>query len=543
MKITKIKVQNFRSISNAEIHCNDFNVFVGQNNAGKTNLFEAIEWFYNGLGKNTQLRDICYNRDTSLIVQVEIEFKDAQKGILRMKNERNATALKNALKENDSVIIRRTSTDHTKRKIIIDSKELEKLPTGFDTSLNDFLPKFEYIHTRQYYDALTKYTKTTPIGVMLSGVLGTILEGSKQYRDFKDKFQELFGNNESEVKIEFDKLANKVKINLEKQFPDCTKVSFEVFPPIFEDLLKNFETTVDDGIETTAAEKGDGMQRALMLAIIQAYAEYRRANEDIGKSFLFFIDEAELHLHPTAQRKLKNVLLELSETLDQIFINTHSSVLVVDEHTKQSIFKVEKIYCETQINRIEEIEKPYIVYELLGGSPSDLLLPHNFLIVEGSSELEFLSRIIKRFYPDKPRIQIISANGDTDQASRTINAVEQSFTPLNKSLYGNKVIILCDKPSPEKEGAVKNFETKYKTLKKNGQIIYLPTRSLEEYYPKGSVWHRTSEDEDAMSGHKKKQLGKKAGDEIAKEQFESEMIEILNSLEKCWGAAFDTPSV
>lgn len=50
------------------------------------------------------------------------------------------------------------------------------------------------------------------------------------------------------------------------------------------------------------------MQRALMLAIIQVYADYRKENEDLGKSFLFFIDEAEPHLHPAAQRKLKSLL-------------------------------------------------------------------------------------------------------------------------------------------------------------------------------------------------------------------------------------------
>jgi len=65
-------------------------------------------------------------------------------------------------------------------------------------------------------------------------------------------------------------------------------VSFEVKSPEFDDLLKNFETRVDDGVETYAHEKGDGMQRALMLAIIQAYAGHRKQKEDAGKSFLFF---------------------------------------------------------------------------------------------------------------------------------------------------------------------------------------------------------------------------------------------------------------
>lgn len=55
------------------------------------------------------------------------------------------------------------------------------------------------------------------------------------------------------------------------------------------------------------------MQRALMLSIIQAYADFRREREMAGKNFLFFIDEAEIHLHPTAQRNLKEALLSLSE--------------------------------------------------------------------------------------------------------------------------------------------------------------------------------------------------------------------------------------
>src|SRR5699024_3367069 len=132
-------------------------------------------------------------------------------------------------------------------------------------------------------------------------------------------FDELFDDEGSAVKLEFDRLGDNVKTHLEKQFAECTKVSFEVTSPEFNDLLKNFQTRVDDGVETYASEKGDGMQRALMLAIIQAYADYRKGREDAGKSFLFFIDEAELHLHPTAQRKLKEVLLILSSELDQVF--------------------------------------------------------------------------------------------------------------------------------------------------------------------------------------------------------------------------------
>ena len=60
------------------------------------------------------------------------------------------------------------------------------------------------------------------------------------------------------------------------------------------------------------------------------------------RPFSFFIDEAELHLHPSAQRNLKNLLFDLSKSSDQVFINTHSSVLIADNSEVQSIFSVEK---------------------------------------------------------------------------------------------------------------------------------------------------------------------------------------------------------
>ena len=321
MKIKSVKVENFRSIVGAQIDCTDFNIIVGQNNHGKTNFFEAVDWFYKGTPKGININDLKFNREIKREIKVEITFSDVQKGLSRMKNEKNKASLEKMIGNKDEVTIVRKSPDE-KRKLIIDNEE-KPSPTGFDNALLDFIPRFEYVHTKMYYDSVAKYTKSAPIGVMLSGVLVTILEADKDYQEFQLKFFDLFDKPDSKVRIEFDKLGNKVKVYLEKQFPDCTKVKFEVSPPVFDDLLKNFETTLDDGIETSAEEKGDGMQRALMLSIIQAYADYRKVTEELERTFIFLIDEAELHLHPTAQRNLKEVLMLLAKDTDQVFLNTH----------------------------------------------------------------------------------------------------------------------------------------------------------------------------------------------------------------------------
>jgi predicted ATP-dependent endonuclease of OLD family len=542
MKISRIKIENFRSIQQTEFNTTNFNIFVGQNNCGKTNFFEALEFFFNGLGKGISIDELKYKRDSQNEILVEVEFIGALDGAAKMQNDKNKTTIQNKLNGSDTVVFTRDSKDLKKRKMFINGTEVQP-GTGFDTALNDFLPKFEYINTKQYYDSVAKYAKTTPIGIMLSGVLSTILQNNQQYQDFQTKFSELFESDTSRIKTEFETIGNQVKIHLEKQFPDTTKVKFEVSAPAFDDLLKNFSTAIDDGVETSAEEKGDGMQRALMLAIIQAYSDFRKQNEDVGKSFLFFIDEAELHLHPTAQRNLKNVLYSLSQDTDQVFINTHSSVFVADNYPNQSILKVEKNDGRTEIELVSESEKPYIVFELLGGSPSDLLLPKNFLIVEGQSEYELLIRVINRFYSDKPFIQIIKANGDIDQAERTINAIEKVFAPLNASIYKEKMILLLDQPSQQTQGGVNQFKQNHSHLESNQQIFILSKRDIEQCYPNQQCatygnWRKTQEDVDAMNGHKKKQLAKHIGENITQRQFETDLLIVFDALQKCWKLAF-----
>lgn len=535
MRIKRIVIERFRSIMRADIQPSEFNIFVGQNNHGKTNLFEAVQWFYTPgksadpalvFGKKTE------NPDEPM--SVTIEFTGALGGAKRMKHEANKTKILKLLGEHDEIKIKRIWPGKQRQAFLGD--EEVALGTGIDSALNDFLPRLEYIDTRKYFDDVAKYGKGSPVTVMLSGVLATILERSAHYREFQTKFSDLFGSEESEVKIELDGLSKKVKIYLAKQFPDCSKVTFDVTPPVFEDLLKSFETSVDDGIETTAAEKGDGMQRALMLSILQAYADFRKENEDIGKSFLFFIDEAELHLHPKAQRNLKNVLLSIAKDGDQVFLNTHSSVLVVDEQDTQSIFKVEKVQQQTGIVKTEKSDKPNIVFDLLGGTPADLLLPRNFLIVEGKCELIVISGVIARYYGDKPEIQIVQANGDLVQSERSINAIEQAFKPLERSLYGDKTVILVDKP--KKEITLTDFQKKHPDLAKNGQLLSLPVGSIEEYYPNTNGWRKTEAEVGRMDSHQKVKLAEKVATEISQVEFEMDMKVIFDALSKCWKESF-----
>ncbi|WP_063894692.1 AAA family ATPase [Burkholderia ubonensis] len=532
MKADKIRVENFRSLKNAEIaSATRFTIFVGQNNHGKTNLFEAIEWFY---GAKSSPADLYFNRDISNQILVEITFDEVSEAdIERLATEASKTKIRNMLGDFRSFSIRKTSTDH-KRKYIINGEDKGN-PTGLDAAINEFIPKLEYVSTQVRLDDVSKYKDKNAIGLMLSGVLSAIVENSDEYRDLKGQFAKLFDSTDSDVRKELDKLGKQVEVYLQKQFPDGTTVKFGVNPPQFSDLLKSFETSVDDGIETKAEDKGDGMQRAIMLSIIQAFADYRKSQSG-GGSFLFMIDEAELHLHPSAQRALKRALIDISAT-DQVLVNTHSSVLVVEDSPPQCIFRVDKCQGVTSVEPVDALEKIDIVYDLLGGSPTDLLLPRNFLIVEGKSDFVFLSDIIRRFYAHQLKgIKILFSGGDIDMQEGDLLAVHNLFKPLAGSdnpIYKDRAIVVIDKPNDSQKKKYELFKKGYPYLFENGQVYELDNETLEEYYPVGFKKQRCE-----VPNDQKVAYAREIAQAITQEQFEREMPKLFEALMKATEKGF-----
>ena len=532
MNISKIIVKNYRSIKAVEIKLSKFSIFVGQNNHGKTNFFEAIEWFYNA--RSTQ-EDEYFNRDPHNKISVQLFFEGVvDSDIEKLKTNANKTKIRNLLNGAKKFSVLKTSSNHKRRYIV--NGEDKGNPQGLDAAINEFLPKLEYINTKIRLEDVSSYKARNPIATMLSGVLSTIIADSEEYDNFKKQFATLFEDEKSEVRKELNKLGSKVEIYLRKQFPDGTSVKFKVNPPQFNDLLKSFDTTVNDGVETKAEDKGDGMQRALMLSIIQAFADYRRQKSG-GGQFLFLIDEAELHLHPSAQRLLKTALLDISKT-DQVLINTHSSVFIVDKHKNQQIFKVEKNNKITSIKLVDAIDRVNVIFDLLGGSPADLLLPRNFIIVEGRSEFEFLNIIIKNFYPQKyTGIKIIYAGGDIDEQKQNLHAIHKLLVPITDSdnpIYRDKVIVLVDKPNKQQEKKYRDFQEGYPYLFKNGQVFELPTETLEAYYP-----YPYARNKGEIENDQKVEYAKHVAQNITQKQFENKMTVIYEALKKANELSFN----
>jgi putative ATP-dependent endonuclease of the OLD family len=536
MIIKKITIENFRSIQRVELDLENFNIQVGQNNHGKTNYFEAIRWFFNGF-VTKESKDNILRKTSTDEVSVEVTFTGLQDAISNMSNATKKKGLEKLFSngEDDVIIRRSTGYEGGKKRELLKPDGAWHDPIGPDGTWGELLPKLEYVDTQVRVNEINGYTKKSPIAEMLSGILGAIIKEDPKYRAFTDKFEELFGDDESQVKAELDALGSKIKVYLQKQFPDGTSVEFAIENPVFEDLLKNFSTKIDDGVKTNIEEKGDGMQRALMLSIVQAYADYRRENS-ISRKFIFLIDEAELHLHPTAQRSLKKALHEISEHGEQVLINTHSSVLISDKDDS-NVYRVIKRDSITTIEPVDEKSKPYVVYDLLGGSPSDILLPKNFMIVEGASECKFIQRIIERFYENSlSDIFILAAEGDINQQNKSMDAINKVLLPI-RPIYKEKLVLLCDDPNSQQESDFSNFVSSY-SLTEGEDYFKIGANSLEEYYP--GVWRKTAAEVLIMQQNREKvSYATKVADEITQEEFERDMKIIYDALLKTNNRAFN----
>jgi hypothetical protein len=307
-------------------------------------------------------------------------------------------------------------------------------------------------------------------------------------------------------------------------------------------MLKKFETEVNDGINTKAEHKGDGMQRAVMLAIVQAYADFRRERQ-IARNFTCLFDEAELHIHPTAQRSLKNALRDIVQNGGQVFINSHSSIFANEVFVNQLIYRVDK---ESGISALKSIATPQeqldSIYQLLGGSPNDILLPSNFIIVEGQSEFALLSSLIERLYNNNNKcsgLKVIFARGDSEMHKNIYHCIHRCYTPLlTNGVYRTKVVFLLDKVQAGKEKTFQEFKDSHKWLVEGEHLHILPVEAIEMYYPAA---HRKALDESqALTGKQKVKLAKDVAHSMQdKEMFKNEMPVVYNALMKAIEFAYE----
>src|SRR4051794_38728830 len=105
MKIRSLNIQNFRSLANVSLNLKDLVAFVGRNDAGKSNVLDALELLFEGTASDIRKEDF-YNAEHPIEVRAVLE---GVQDFLPLCDERNRPKIEERIHDGDKITIRRLS--------------------------------------------------------------------------------------------------------------------------------------------------------------------------------------------------------------------------------------------------------------------------------------------------------------------------------------------------------------------------------------------------------------------------------------------------
>ena len=370
MYLSYLKIQNFKGIgsSHNEMHFaipdmrtpgSGLNILVGENNSGKSTVFEAIDFLRNGTkSKISDLKNKSAEQSDNMFV--EGEFVGDINSVIEsfiVSNKKKALSEQVGKKDGiESLKIKRSSEDEGKTLVVYSPESNAfKNVAGIDAPIKQLYENnFIWADTNPADEA--KFGAATLCGILLKEIAKASVT-SPDYKKFTESFHQFFNDNDSDLRRRLSIIEKKTTSIFSSQFGKA-KLRFHFDELTVDSFFKNSTILVDDGIEVPMGQEGQGMQRSIALALLQVYADIvvQKAEATHSKPFFLFIDEPELSLHPAGQYTLLNALLSLSKT-KQIFITCHSPIFLQNPQIKQSrIFFFKKIDNFNHIDTVESLD-------------------------------------------------------------------------------------------------------------------------------------------------------------------------------------------
>jgi putative ATP-dependent endonuclease of OLD family len=324
MKITRVHIQNYKSIRNLEIAPSPkLNVFIGENGAGKSNLFEAINWL---LGQNyptfnAVTKQDHYAGDENNKIRIQLYFEDGYLLELDESKEKYQFSI---------------AKDGQYQKDISSLREkFCSAYVGTERRIVDYLPSDRWsLLGRILLDINKRFLEEKTIdGQVKPNKLKRELDRIRDELLFSVKDKD--GND---IMKKFTTILQEESARQMNMKPSDFQLNFNLYDPWnFYKTLQVLVKEPDIGLEFQASQLGTGAQASITIAILRAYSEIK-----LGGGNPIFIDEPELFLHPQAQRNFYKILRKLTDDNGlQNFCITHSPYLLSLEHFDE-IFVVRK---------------------------------------------------------------------------------------------------------------------------------------------------------------------------------------------------------
>ena len=304
--ISKIRIENFKSIRLQEFDLSNFTPLVGYNNAGKSNILESIKWVL----RKTALSASCFNDLTQPIIMVAT-IEGITTDILENIDATHRTRIEPLLL-NNSLTIKRVQDNPTQtatqiKLFVLDPNDgvtWHNNPTGIDNAIKDLFPEPIHIGAMENSEEdISKSSTTSTIGKLLAEIIGPIeLQYGQQVNLALDGLKEILdaeGINRAPELVTFDQEIN---TKLDAFFPDI-QVKVHIPTPELKEVFKKGTIKVYENLlpnPKDVSSLGHGAQRSIQMTLIRHLADLKLIAQTNRTTTLLLIDEPELYLHPQA---------------------------------------------------------------------------------------------------------------------------------------------------------------------------------------------------------------------------------------------------
>lgn len=408
-KLTTLEIQNFKSIKAFEFELSEYSPLVGYNNAGKSNILEAIKWVL----RKSSLKITDFN-DVESPVIMTAKIDGISEAILNNLNATHRQRIEPFLNL-ESLTIRRTqlapnaSAAQIRLEVLnLTDGQWQNNPTGIDNAIKDLFPEPIHIGAMENSEEdVSKSKSGTTIGKLLSEIIGPIEEQyGDRLRTVLDGLKDVLdadGENRATELTEFDTQVNE---KLDAFFPDIN-IKVHVPTPELKEVfnkgtIKVYENQSLNGTDVSAL--GHGAQRSIQMTLIRHLADLKIASQEQTTTTLLLIDEPELYLHPQAIEILRVSLKTLSNQGYQIIFTTHSPFMITEKDIANAILIRKNATLGTHkrnslksaIPQVEQDAQHQLTLMFALSNSSNILFSERVVLTEGKTENRLMPFLIEK---------------------------------------------------------------------------------------------------------------------------------------------------
>jgi len=296
------------------------------------------------------------------------------------------------------------------------------------------LPEFYLVPAVRDLSDEIRVRGTAVFGRLLQRAVQEMTERDSRFVDLRNRMQQLISelNDRTQRPGEQPSQLAQLEALLASELTTWgVGVSIQVTPPEIEKILElGTELHLDDGLRTLAERKGHGLQRAVIFALLRAWAKVLRltgaatpevpeAARKASESCYFAIEEPELFLHPHAQRQLAAALVDLSSAAEhQVFVCTHSTHFVdLDRYQSIAICRklgpregTEVLQCSEELfegKDAEDQKNRFHMARWINPDRGELFFAKKVILVEGETEKVVLPYVAKSLGCLDPDVSVI----------------------------------------------------------------------------------------------------------------------------------------